>query len=121
MGWEECCIGRGVAALRHISGSASFTYYAAWALQKEIQQFEHTGTVFGAITKKQFESLKVIQPIAELIEVFETRIRYLDERIRSNDSNSRDLSGQRDAVLPKLVSGELKVGYSGVFSTISPG
>ena len=53
---------RGVAALRHISGSTSFTYYSAWALQDDIQEYEHTGTVFGAINKKEFESLKVIQP-----------------------------------------------------------
>ncbi len=109
MAWEECCIGRGVAALRHISGSASFTFYTAWALQNEIQLYEHTGTVFGAINKKQFESLRVFQPTAKLIEVFETRIRSIDERIRSNDSNSRNLSYQRDALLPKLVSGNVRI------------
>ena len=110
MAWQECCIGRGVAALRHISGSASFTYYTAWALQKEIQQYEHTGTVFGAINKKQFESMSVIQPKGKLIEVFESRIQPLDERIRSNESSTRNLADQRGALLPKLVGGQLKVG-----------
>ena len=62
MAWEKCCIGRGLAALRHKSGSISFTYYSVGALQSEIQQYEHTGTVFGAITKKQFESLKTVEP-----------------------------------------------------------
>ena len=109
MAWEECCIGRGVAALRHISGSASFTYYAARALQNEIKQYEHTGTVFGAINKTQFEHLKLIHPTGELIETFEKRIRALDDRIRSNDSNSSSLSNQRDALLPRLVRGEIVV------------
>ena len=110
MTWEECCIGRGVAALRHSSGSTSFTYYSVWALQEEIQQYEHTGTVFGAITKRQFESLRVIQPPAELVDCFETQVKSLDQRIRSNVSSSRTLTDQRDTLLPKLISGELRVG-----------
>ena len=28
MAWEKCCIGRGVAAVRHKSGSCSFSYYS---------------------------------------------------------------------------------------------
>ena len=110
MAWEKCCIGRGVAALRHNSGSTSFTYYSIWALQEEIQQYEHTGTVFGAINKRQFESLEVIEPPAELVDCFETQVQLLDQRIRSNSSGSRILTDQRDALLPKLVSGELRMG-----------
>ena len=34
MAWEHCCIGRGLSALRHRSGSSSFTYYAVQALQE---------------------------------------------------------------------------------------
>ena len=52
MAWEQCCIGRGVASLRHKSASSSFTYYFAWAIQEKISVYEHTGTVFGAINKK---------------------------------------------------------------------
>ena len=109
MAWEECCIGRGVAAMRHVSGLTSFTYYSAWGLKTEIQQYEHTGTVFGAINKKQFENLKVIHPIGKLIEAFDFQAQPLDELIRSNESNSRNLADQRDALLPKLVSGAVKV------------
>ena len=38
MAWEKCCAGRGVAALRHTSGSRSFTYYSARAIQQELKQ-----------------------------------------------------------------------------------
>lgn len=108
MAWEECCIGRGVAALRHSSGSTSFTYYSVWALQEEIQQYEHTGTVFGAITKRQFESLQVIEPPADLVGRFENQVQALDQRIRLCVSVSRTLTDQRDTLLPRLVSGELQ-------------
>ena len=109
MAWKQCCVGRGVAALRHTSGSRSFTYYSAWALQEEIQQYEHTGTVFGAITKAQFEALRVIEPLVELIDCFESQIKPLDQQIRSNVSDSRTLAAHRDALLPKLMSGKLRV------------
>ena len=33
MAWEKCCIGRGVAALQHNSGSSTYTYHSAWAIQ----------------------------------------------------------------------------------------
>ena len=109
MAWEKCCIGRGVAALRHKSGSSSFTYYASWAIQPALQEYEHTGTVFGAINKAQFEALGVIEPPVELVNCFETQVQSLDQRLRSNLSDSRTLTVQRDALLPKLVSGEVSL------------
>ncbi|MEK7755427.1 MAG: restriction endonuclease subunit S, partial [Acidobacteriota bacterium] len=57
MAWERCCIGRGVAAVRHRLGHRGYTYYAMSHLQPALEAFEHTGTVFGAINKEQFESL----------------------------------------------------------------
>src|SRR5690554_3725987 len=61
LAWEKCCIGRGVAAVRHFSGARSFTYHAIWSLQDELRQYEHTGTVFGAINKKQFEAMSFVE------------------------------------------------------------
>ena len=109
MAWERCCIGRGVATLRHNSGSIPFTYYSIGALQPEIQQYEQTGTVFGSITRKQFETLNTVEPMPELVKHFTALALVLDNRIRSNVSDSQTLSAQRDALLPKLVSGEVRV------------
>ena len=107
--WERCCIGRGLAALKHKSGSPSFTYYSVWAIQREIQQYEHTGTVFGAINKEQFKALKTVEPKLAAVDLFETFVLPLDEGIRLNVSESRTLAGLRDTLLPKLISGELRV------------
>ena len=108
MAWEKCCIGRGVAALGHKSGSSSFTYYSTWAMQSEFQQYEQTGTVFGSITKKQFETLPVMSPTAELVNAFESFALPLEQRQRANTAESRALAALRDALLPRLVSGEVK-------------
>ncbi len=106
MAWERCCIGRGVAALRHKSGSSSFTYYAIEALQDEIRQYEHTGTVFGAITKRQFEEMPIIEPEPEAVDSFNTLVLSLDERIRNNVASSRALAALRDTLLPRLIARE---------------
>ena len=109
MAWEKCCAGRGVAALRHTSGSRSFTYYSAWAIQQDLKQYEHTGTVFGAINKKQFEALNVLEPTLEFVSLFENEIAPLDERIRKNISESSTLAQTRDLLLPKLMSGKIRL------------
>ena len=110
MAWERCCIGRGVAALRHKSGSSSFTYHSAWAMQRELQEYEHTGTVFGAVNKSQFEALRVIEPDPNIVEAFDSCARPLDARIRSNIAESRTLVALRDTLLPNLILGEVRVG-----------
>jgi type I restriction enzyme S subunit len=106
---ERCCIGRGVAAIRHKAGKKSFTYYAAWSLQEELRQYESTGTVFGAINKKQFEKLPTIDPGPKVIEAFEEIASALDSRIENNERESRTLGQTRDLLLPRLMSGEVRV------------
>ena len=109
MAWEKCCAGRGVAALRHISGSRSFTYYSAWAIQEILRQYEHTGTVFGAINKRQFEALNVVEPPPDIISLFEREVEPLDECIRKNVAECRTLIQTRDLLHPKLISGEIRL------------
>ena len=109
MAWERCCIGRGVAALRHKSDTMSFSYYSTWTIQSVLQEYEHTGTVFGAVNKSQFEALRVIEPNPNIVEAFDSCARPLDTRIRSNIAESRALAALRDALLPKLISGDLRV------------
>ena len=110
MAWEKCCIGRGVAALRHKSDSISFTYYSVRSLQNSIGMYEHTGTVFGAINRKQFEAIQTLEPRSEVVETFDALASPLDCCIRNNVLGIRTLATLRDALLPKLVSGEVRLG-----------
>ena len=108
MAWAECCIGRGVAALRHDSQSSSYTYYAIRAIHRDIAEFEHSGTVFGSITRKQFEALSVVEPDPEIVRVFDAVVSPMDQRIRANVAESRNLTRVRDVLLSKLISGEIR-------------
>jgi type I restriction enzyme S subunit len=109
MAWEKCCIGRGVAGVRHKSGSRSYTYYALESLAEALREYEHTGTVFGAINKQQFEELKIVSPPIELVTAFENTAGAFDERIRANADGNETLTQIRDLLLPKLMSGEVRL------------
>ena len=104
MAWEECCIGRGVAALRHKSGSTSFTYYAAQALQPVLRAYESEGTVFGAINKRQFESLRVLEPPTDVVDAFDVEACRLDARLRVGTANSCALAYLRKVLSARLLS-----------------
>ena len=109
MAWTQCCIGRGVAALRDKSASSSFTYYSAWTIQEDIRVYEHTGTVFGAINGKQFEALQTLEPRAELIKAFDSQVSPLDFRVKGNTSEIRTVTDLQEVLLPRLISGNLRV------------
>ena len=109
MAWERCSIGRGVAALRPRHGTVSYGYCAAQALQTHMREYEHTGTVFGAINRKQLARLPLQQPAPDVIRGFEDLVHPWDQTIRLRTAEVATLTALRDALLPKLVSGELRV------------
>jgi len=109
LAWERCAIGRGLSAVRHATGASSFTYYTMKALEPDFLVFEGEGTLFGSMSKKKFEQIKILQPPQELIERFEARAGPLDQRLRIAWSESQTLAALRDLLLPKLLSGEVRV------------
>lgn len=106
---ENCCIGRGVAAVRHKTGATSFTYHAMANLEPDFAKFEAEGTVFGSINKQNFESLRVVIPSPEIVSAYESYSAPLDEQIYTLEHQSRVLATLRDTLLPKLLSGELPI------------
>ena len=103
---ESCCIGRGLAAVRHQSGNRSFIFYLMQSLRTTFERFESAGTVFGSLGKKEFHSLPWITPPEPLIAHFEAVCSTLDGRIGINARASTSLATHRDTLLAKLLSGE---------------
>jgi type I restriction enzyme S subunit len=67
------------------------------------------GSTFLEISKANFRPIPVPFPSEGVMRAFEERVRNLYERIVANARESRTLTACRDALLPKLMSGELKV------------
>ena len=108
MALERCSVGRGVAAIRHKSSSRSYTYHAMLSLVDVFGDFEAEGTVFGCINKDDFHRIKSIAPPPHLVLDFEKAAFPIDQTIENNIVQSRILAALRDALLPKLIFGEIR-------------
>jgi type I restriction enzyme S subunit len=109
MAGDDCAIGRGVAAARHKSGSRSYTYQFMLGLEEVFARFEAEGTVFGSISKKDFHAIPcLVSPLA-VVRAFEALLEPVDSRIEMLARETETLAALRDALLPKLISGEIRV------------
>ena len=68
------------------------------------------GSVFDTINKATFDHLDAIIPLEELVTAFESTVAPCHDLILLNTVESRTLAELRDTLLPKLISGELRVG-----------
>ena len=111
---EKCCIGRGVSAFRYRRNNTyyTYTYFKLKSLMKEIQSFNDTGTVFGSISKSNFEAFEIVIPPSELVDRYQAEVKPLDDKVISNTIQIRTLEKLRDTLLPKLMSGEVRVEYA---------
>ncbi|RKY06561.1 MAG: restriction endonuclease subunit S [Planctomycetota bacterium] len=106
---EKCCIGRGVGAARHKSGSRSYTYYTMHHQGDMFKTFDTEGTVFGSISKKDFENMQCINPDPATVKLYEQKAFAIDEQIEINEQENKTLTQLRDTLLPKLLTGKIEV------------
>lgn len=67
------------------------------------------GTTFAEISKRAFRPLRMVVPPAEQLREFGELARPLFDLMAAQEAEARTLSRVRDALLPKLVSGELRI------------
>ena len=78
-------------------------------LREKFLHFEAEGTVFGSIGKTDFEKITIIIHSKEIVSLFEKILYPIDQRIENNFFNIKSLSEIRDGLLPKLMSGKIRV------------
>jgi type I restriction enzyme S subunit len=106
---EVCSIGRGIAALKSRQSADSFIYYLVGTLQGVFESYNSEGTVFGAINGKDLASIQIVAPSTEAIAAFNSECLPMDESIQSNTLETDYLTTIRDTLLPKLISGEIRI------------
>ena len=67
------------------------------------------GTTMPIINKSSFENIKVLFPSTDIINEFEKLINYNDNQILINIKENQTLTQLRDTLLPKLISGEVRI------------
>jgi|SRR5574344_129512 type I restriction enzyme, S subunit len=106
---KSCCIGRGIASLYSRDYYSSFLFYTLKTLKPMFDRFNGEGTVFGSINKKALEEMKILLPTECILLKFETIVNPLDSHIQELSEEVLVLSNYRDNLLPRLMSGELKI------------
>tara|TARA_B100000508_G_scaffold55003_1_gene42592 strand:- start:11495 stop:12643 length:1149 start_codon:yes stop_codon:yes gene_type:complete len=67
------------------------------------------GSVFDTITTSTFKNISILEPPTRVMDEIKLKIDPLFEKIKSNVEENQILKERRDALLPKLVSGEVRV------------
>jgi type I restriction enzyme S subunit len=107
--FEDCCIGRGLAAIQSKSCHPSFLLYTMVSLKDQLAIFNGEGTVFGSINKTALPALSVVIPTDVFLRKFEDTITPMNSQIEENYAENCALSELRDSLLTRLMSGELSV------------
>jgi type I restriction enzyme S subunit len=68
-----------------------------------------TGVAIPGLNSTQVRELAILRPPTDVLDKFEHVVWPLIHRIFANCNESRTLAALRDALLPKLLSGELRV------------
>jgi len=103
MTMNQSCYG-----LRGMAAGPYYSYFAARELIVALKQRSH-GSVFDTITRNTLTGVYVILPPRIILDTFEGFVAPQLERIKLNLEESRTLASLRDALLPKLISGELRI------------
>ncbi|MEA4995701.1 MAG: restriction endonuclease subunit S, partial [Petrimonas sp.] len=106
---RKCCIGRGLASIKSKHAHYSFLFYTMQFLKPLLDKFNGEGTVFGSINRSSLENMQIVIPPSDIIERFERITQKIDLKILNSFNESNNLKNQRDIILPKLMSGELKI------------
>lgn len=106
---EDCCIGRGLAALNSKLGSNMHLYYTLLNFQPLFEVFDGNGTTFGALTKDVLFGMHTVIPDLGVVQKFEDIVSPLDRKIVSCEKENRQLSAMRDWLLPLLMNGQATI------------
>lgn len=105
----ECCIGRGLASIKSKYNHHSFIYYLLMSMKRAFDVYNGEGTVFGCINKDTLNGISIVVPPVSVVKAFNDIVGELDCMILESHNENLRLIMLRDTLLPKLMSGEIKV------------
>ena len=106
---EDCCIGRGLAALNSKLGSQMHLFYTLAGFQQIFKVMDGNGTTFGSITKDRLFDMSVVIPPDEILMCFEKRVKPIESKVEKCEEEIRELTKLRDWLLPMLMNGQARV------------
>jgi type I restriction enzyme S subunit len=87
--------------------STNFLY--SYMKQFNFESLGSTSSIAKAVNSKIIKALPVIVPSKEILDSFDTLVKPLFNKIKSNQMENQNLEALRDTLLPKLLSGEIEL------------
>ena len=86
-------------------------FFIYWLIRKTVRELQNRthGTIFDTITRQTFKIVNTVLPSISLAERFEEAVSPIIENVLNNLHESHTLTTLRDTLLPKLISGEIRV------------
>lgn len=86
-----------------------FIYESLSRLGEQIRAAGSGGSVFSNLSKGRFEKLPILLPAQAIQEAFQQVVEPNFTKLLASRKNSSELSKLRDTLLPKLLSGEVRI------------
>jgi len=117
--FEECCINEHVYRLQaHKKFSQCFLYFWLGSdTAKDEMRVKGTGVAVPGLNSTALRSVAVLIPDVRALDAFDSVVEPLVAAVLSTAKQSQTLAVAREALLPKLISGELRVKDSGKLLT----
>lgn len=106
---NDCCIGRGLAALNSKIGSITHLYQIIKDLKAKFDVLNNGGTTFGAINKDELHSLIIVVPDKSILEKFENKVSPIFEQQMELGYETEELQALRSYLLPLLMNGQVTI------------
>ena len=105
----EYCLGRGVVTLSGIN--KLYIEYIYETLERSFESLVSlaSGSVIKGLTKPDINKMKVVLPVESIIKLFNKNVNDLYTMKLENEKLTQSLTQTRDELLPKLMSGEIRV------------
>ena len=103
MAMNQSCYG-----LRGKAGDDYFTYFSTYRLVETLKRRTH-GSVFDTITRDTLAGVSIVYPDVLVIQAFENLMSPVMERLKENLMQAQTLATLRDTLLPRLISGQLRL------------
>ena len=106
---DDCAIGRGLCAIRHKSGSTGLTFEFVKASVNRIEAAAGEGALFKSLSKRQLADLRVASAPDALVTAAIGLLDPIVERRLLLARQAERLAQLRDTLLPRLISGKLRI------------
>lgn len=105
---EDLAIGRGLAAIQSNSGRQNFLFLQLKTIFYK-DDVMGNGAIFNSVTKDDIQQIQILMPVSVILDLFESKVNAISKLLDNLYTKNNNLKSQRDMLLPKLISGKIKV------------